>query len=272
MRLTNKKIIFSVLAITVLVTLGIFFFTRSPSRSLAATQQTVTSQKGVACSLEKNITACSMGYDYATGSPSASPITYCSQVAGFKSGSSDYTSCVNGMARAVAALGLTDKQAQGCGKYLKTYVPGESYSSVPGMSACLKNPPKSAGSGSTTANKPKPKPTPAKPSTSTKPATTTPASQTPTPDPTFGQQCSTGNCDLINKYINPGINLLSLAFGVIAAISIVMGGIQYSTSIGDPQKISSAKSRITNTMIAIVAYLFLYSFLEFLVPGGIFNK
>lgn len=84
--------------------------------------------------------------------------------------------------------------------------------------------------------------------------------------------CASNNCDLIKKYVDPAINLLSLAFGVIAAISIVMGGMQYSASTGDPQKISAAKSRITNTMIAIVAYIFLYSFLQFLVPGGIFNR
>ena len=84
--------------------------------------------------------------------------------------------------------------------------------------------------------------------------------------------CSKQGCDLIGKYINPLINLLSLSFGIIAAISIIMGGIQYAAATGDPQKISLAKRRISNTILAILAFLFLYSFLQFLVPGGIFKQ
>jgi hypothetical protein len=83
--------------------------------------------------------------------------------------------------------------------------------------------------------------------------------------------CKNQDCDFVGKYVNPAINLLSLSFGVIAAISIIAGGIQYSVSAGDPQKVSNAKKRILNTIVAIVAYMFLYSFLQFLVPGGLFN-
>jgi hypothetical protein len=79
-------------------------------------------------------------------------------------------------------------------------------------------------------------------------------------------------CDLITKYVNPLVNLLSIAFGFIAVISIILGGIQYSTSGGNPQQASKAKQRITQTVIAILAYLFLYAFLQFIVPGGAFNR
>jgi uncharacterized membrane protein YraQ (UPF0718 family) len=85
-------------------------------------------------------------------------------------------------------------------------------------------------------------------------------------------ECKQNNCDLIRKYVNPGINLLSLSFGVIAAGSLITGGIQYSASAGDAQKVTNAKKRIFNTLLAVLAYLFLYSFLQFLVPGGIFNR
>jgi len=108
-------------------------------------------------------------------------------------------------------------------------------------------------------------------------------------DPTSNTDCSNGTCvdpaadpntdctkengcDIIAKYVNPSINLLTMLFGLIAAASLIMGGIQYSASEGDPQKAAQAKNRITNTIIAIVAYFFLYSFLEFLIPGGIFNR
>jgi|GEM_PF-1648562 len=83
---------------------------------------------------------------------------------------------------------------------------------------------------------------------------------------------SGGQCDFIGKYINPAINLLSVIFGILMVISLIIGGISYSTSEGDPQKAGKAKRRIANTIIAVVAYVFLYAFLQFIVPGGLFNK
>jgi preprotein translocase subunit SecE len=85
-------------------------------------------------------------------------------------------------------------------------------------------------------------------------------------------KCSSGNCDLIDKYVNPAITLFGAVFGTIAVISLIIGGIQYSSSEGDPQKVANAKKRVTNTIISVIAFLFLYSFLQFLVPGGIFNR
>jgi hypothetical protein len=83
--------------------------------------------------------------------------------------------------------------------------------------------------------------------------------------------CSKEECDLVANYINPTINLLTLVFGLVAVISIIMGGIQFSTSGGDPQKSAAARGRIEKTIFAIFIYAFLYAFLEFLVPGGIFH-
>lgn len=83
--------------------------------------------------------------------------------------------------------------------------------------------------------------------------------------------CTKNSCDLVKKYINPGIDLLSIIFGLIAAISLILGGIQYASSAGDPQKASAAKKRITMTVVAFIAYAFLYGFVQFLVPGGAFK-
>lgn len=85
--------------------------------------------------------------------------------------------------------------------------------------------------------------------------------------------CSTNsNCDIIGNYINPAITVLSGLVGVVAVISIIYGGIQYASSSGDPQKVTAAKARITKTIAALVAYAFLYAFLQFLIPGGLFNR
>lgn len=84
-------------------------------------------------------------------------------------------------------------------------------------------------------------------------------------------ECKDKNCDLIGKYVNPAINLFSVAFGLIAIISIILGSINYAMSEGDPQKASKAKKRIVDTVFAVVAYIFLFSFLQFLIPGGAFR-
>lgn len=82
--------------------------------------------------------------------------------------------------------------------------------------------------------------------------------------------CNDNVCDFVKKYVNPAVSLVSIVFGLIVAISLIAGGIQYSAAGGDPQKVASAKKRITNTIVALIAYAFLYGFLQFLVPGGIF--
>ena len=84
-------------------------------------------------------------------------------------------------------------------------------------------------------------------------------------------KCDRDGCDLVKAYINPFIKVLSGLIGLIAAISLIMGGIQYSAAAGDPQKITAAKDRISKTIIALVMYMFLFAFLQFLIPGGAFR-
>ena len=66
------------------------------------------------------------------------------------------------------------------------------------------------------------------------------------------------------------INILSGLVGIIIVISIVFAGIQYTISSGDPQKVAAAKSRIFTSIFAFLAFIFLYAFLQYLVPGGVF--
>lgn len=86
------------------------------------------------------------------------------------------------------------------------------------------------------------------------------------------QVCAAGGaCDnFITKYINPFISLLTVVVGVAAAISIVVAGIQYASAGSDPGKVQKAKDRIGQTLLGLVAYILLFSFLNFIVPGGLF--
>src|SRR5688572_22744124 len=72
-----------------------------------------------------------------------------------------------------------------------------------------------------------------------------------------------------DTYIRPVVLVLSGLVGVVAVISIIMAGIQYAGSADDPGTVSKAKTRVFNTLIGIVAYIFLLAFLNYLVPGGI---
>lgn len=87
------------------------------------------------------------------------------------------------------------------------------------------------------------------------------------PDPAAN---STGNGGgLFKSYINPIITFLSAAVGVVVVISIIYGSILYSSAGGDPQKVAAARARIRDSIIALIAFLFLWAFLQWLMPGGI---
>lgn len=64
------------------------------------------------------------------------------------------------------------------------------------------------------------------------------------------------------------IRFLSALVLVIAVIMIIVGGIQYTTSGGNAQSVAAAKKKITDVFIGIMAYIFLWAFLEWLIPPG----
>lgn len=72
------------------------------------------------------------------------------------------------------------------------------------------------------------------------------------------------------KDINDTITLLSGAIGVIVLIMIIVGGMQYMSAGGNAQKVTAAKGRITNAVLSLLALVFLYAFLQWVIPGGPF--
>lgn len=77
-----------------------------------------------------------------------------------------------------------------------------------------------------------------------------------------------GDC-IIRRYVNPLIRFLSAVAGVAAVFSIVAAGIMYSSAGGDPSKVAAARNRVTQAIIALLAFIFLLAFLNWVVPGGI---
>lgn len=67
------------------------------------------------------------------------------------------------------------------------------------------------------------------------------------------------------------IRFLSIGIGIIVTISIILAGIQYATSEGNPETTQKAKLRIQNALIGLLIYIFAFSLLQFLIPGGLFR-
>jgi Type IV secretion system pilin len=79
------------------------------------------------------------------------------------------------------------------------------------------------------------------------------------------------DCGLLARYGAPIITFLAAIAGLVAVIAIVLGGIQYASSSDEPQKVAAAKKRIYNAILGLLGFLFLWAFLQWLVPGGVFN-
>lgn len=82
--------------------------------------------------------------------------------------------------------------------------------------------------------------------------------------------CTAGSCRIMTRIVNPLINFLAAAFGLIATIMLVVRGIQYSMSEDDPQKVAAARAGIANVLLGFVGFIFLYAILQWLIPGGPF--
>jgi hypothetical protein len=98
---------------------------------------------------------------------------------------------------------------------------------------------------------------------------------------TLAAQCKNGNASACLKNssgfntiytdLTTGLTLLAAGVGLVATIMLVVGGIQYITSNGNPQAVTAAKKKIGDVVLGLMAFAFLYAFLQWLIPGGIFN-
>lgn len=79
------------------------------------------------------------------------------------------------------------------------------------------------------------------------------------------------------KELNPILDVafalfrfLSAGVGLVVIGSIIIAGIQYSASRGNPQATGAAIKRITNALVGLLIYIFAFAILNFIVPGGLF--
>lgn len=87
---------------------------------------------------------------------------------------------------------------------------------------------------------------------------------------TGGDISDSANCPIVG-YIVLAINILSGAVGLIITAVIIASGIQYSSSRDDPQAVAAAKGRIYSAVLALAVFIFAWTILQWLVPGGVLN-
>ncbi len=91
------------------------------------------------------------------------------------------------------------------------------------------------------------------------------------PKPTKTQvQSSELKDNPIIKWIEFFINVLSVTILAGGSVMIAWAGIQYMSSRDNAQAVQAAKEKIWNVIFGLLAYFFLYTFIQWLIPGGVF--
>jgi hypothetical protein len=98
---------------------------------------------------------------------------------------------------------------------------------------------------------------------------------------TCGHQCGKGD-DAYTPAIDLGCKgqgnpILDMTFGIIHFLSdgvglvvigsIIVGGIQYTGSRGDPQSTAMAVNRIRSSVFALILFIFAYAIINYIIPG-----
>ena len=87
----------------------------------------------------------------------------------------------------------------------------------------------------------------------------------------FGNLKDDGNGCGVYSILNLVVDILSIGVGIIGVIGIMVVGIQYLTAGGNEQQTTKAKRRMMEIVIGLVAFALLYTFTQWLTPGGKLN-
>ncbi|MCY3804590.1 MAG: hypothetical protein OXF85_01865 [Candidatus Saccharibacteria bacterium] len=89
-------------------------------------------------------------------------------------------------------------------------------------------------------------------------------------DPTVDSTCEdiNNNCQALET-LNSILNYMAIIIFPITIIMIIVGGIQYSIARDNPEAVASARSRIYKAVLALILLISLWTFLQWLIPGGI---
>lgn len=75
----------------------------------------------------------------------------------------------------------------------------------------------------------------------------------------------------IYGYLGGVIRFVAGLVGLAVVINIIIGGLQYMTSQGDPGALTKAKNRIFNAVVSLIAFIFAATIINYLIPGGVLS-
>lgn len=86
-------------------------------------------------------------------------------------------------------------------------------------------------------------------------------------NPGDGEKCLENNPIIV--WLNFFINVFAAVIGVGAVAMLIFAGVQYTTAADNPSQVEAAKKKIGAVVLGLVAFIFLYAFLNWLIPGGV---
>lgn len=102
---------------------------------------------------------------------------------------------------------------------------------------------------------------------------TIPKEQTPQQVAANCRSGSTETClekNPLVQWIEFGINVISVIIISGSAVMIAFAGVQYTAARDNPQQVQAAKQRMWNVGVGLISYFFLYGFIQWIIPGGVF--
>ncbi len=83
-----------------------------------------------------------------------------------------------------------------------------------------------------------------------------------------GKDAKTGE-EAIYNILGMVIKIMTGAIGLVAVAAVVYGAILYGSASDNPENIKKAKEIWTNIVIGLIAFAFMVSILNFIIPGGV---
>lgn len=79
------------------------------------------------------------------------------------------------------------------------------------------------------------------------------------------------NLSPILDFVYAIIRFLSIGVGIVITIALILAGIQYSASEGNAEASTKAKKHVESALTGLVIFIFTWSIMQFLIPGGVFK-
>ena len=92
------------------------------------------------------------------------------------------------------------------------------------------------------------------------------------PPPATNSGYCSGNHSALVDLLFAVIRFLTDGIGLVIIMSLIIAGIQYTTSQGDPSAIKHATERIRSASTALALFIFAYAILNYIIPNGFFGQ